>query len=51
MLILCIEDIYVQFAGGKLFTTIDLSNAYLQMPLDEDSKVLTTINTQKGLFK
>ena len=46
-----IEDIYAQLAGGKIFTTIDLSNAYLQIPLDEQSKVITTINTQKGLFK
>ena len=33
-----IEDIFAQLAGGKIFTTIDLSNAYLQMPLDEQSK-------------
>ena len=30
---------------------LDMSNAYLQLPLDEDSKTYVTINTHKGLFK
>ena len=28
-----------------------MSNAYLQIPLDEKSQELTVINTHKGLFK
>ena len=30
---------------------LDLSHAYLQIPLDEASRRLTTINTHKGLFE
>ena len=38
-------------AGGKVFTKLDMSQAYLQLPLDEKSKELVTINTHKGLFQ
>ncbi len=30
---------------------LDLSSAYLQLPLEEESKQYVTINTHKGLFK
>ena len=46
-----IEDLYAKLSGGKTFTKLDMSQAYLQLPLDEESKDLTTINTQKGLFR
>ena len=46
-----IEEIFANLNGGKLFTKLDMSNAYLQLPLDEDSKTYVTINTHKGLFK
>ena len=45
-----IEDLYVKLANGCCSTKLDLSQAYLQLPLDEQSKLLTTINTTKGLF-
>ncbi len=38
-------------AGGKLFSKLDMSNAYLQLPLDEDSRQYVTINTTRGLFQ
>ena len=38
-------------AGGKKFSKLDLGNAYQQVPLDENSKKLVTINTHKGLFQ
>jgi hypothetical protein len=38
-------------AGGQLFTTLDLSHAYNQLLLDEDSRKYVTINTHKGLYQ
>ena len=38
-------------ARGKYFSNIDLSNAYQQLELDEESQKLLTINTHKGLFQ
>ena len=32
-----IEDIFASFSGGKLFTKLDLSHAYQQIPLAKDS--------------
>ena len=37
--------------GRYTFTKIDLSQAYLQLPLDEESKKFVVINTLKGLFR
>uniref|UniRef100_A0A1X7T2A1 Reverse transcriptase domain-containing protein n=1 Tax=Amphimedon queenslandica TaxID=400682 RepID=A0A1X7T2A1_AMPQE len=45
------EDLFAALAGGKIFSKLDLKHAYLQIPLDEASKILTTINTPKGLFQ
>ena len=45
------EDIFSTLNGGKKFTKLDLSQAYLQLPLDEQSQKLTTINIHKGLFQ
>ena len=44
------EDMFATLAGGKHFSKIDLSSAYLQMEVEEDSKKYLTINTHKGLF-
>ena len=46
-----VEDLYASMSGGKCFTKLDLSQAYLQLQLDEDSKAYVTINTHKGLFR
>ena len=45
------DELVAALAGGKTFTKLDLSNAYLQLPLDEPSKEYLVINTHKGLFK
>ena len=41
-----IEELFTALAGGKMFSKLDL-----QLPLEEASKPLTTINTHKGLFQ
>ncbi len=38
------EDILNRFESSKVFSVIDLRNAFLQVPLDEASKQLTTIS-------
>ena len=37
-------------AGGEKFSKIDLSQAYQQIELDEESKELLTVNTHRGLY-
>lgn len=44
-----IEEVLATLSGGKLFSKIDLAQAYQQVVLDNDSKKYTTINTHKGL--
>ncbi|XP_064642179.1 uncharacterized protein K02A2.6-like [Lineus longissimus] len=46
-----IADLYAKLAGGQTFTKIDMSDAYLQMELDDASKELVVINTHRGLFR
>lgn len=46
-----IDDLFAMLAGGKLFTKLDMSQAYQQLLLDKDSKEYVTINTHKRLFK
>ena len=45
------EDILAKFAGGQYFTKLDLTQAYQQLPLDEDSRSILVVNTPKGLFQ
>ena len=45
-----VEDLFSVLAGGKLFTKLDMSVAYNQLCLDDDSKRYTVINTHRGLF-
>jgi len=44
------EELFTALNGGEKFTTLDLSEAYLQIPLDDDSKNYIVINTHKGLY-
>ena len=46
-----IEDLFSSLSGGKYFSKLDLAQAYLQLPLDEASRMNVTINTQKDLYQ
>ena len=46
-----LDDLFSGLAGGKIFSKLDMSQAYAQLCLDEDSKNYTVINTHRGLFK
>ena len=43
------EDIFATLNGGQVFSQIDLSDAYLQVELDDQSKQLCNINTHTGV--
>ena len=45
------QDLFAELAGGKYFSKLDLSQAYQQMLLDEQSQTYLTINTMCGLFR
>ncbi|XP_062538750.1 uncharacterized protein K02A2.6-like [Armigeres subalbatus] len=45
------DDIFTKLNGCRYFSVIDLSDAYLQVEVDDDSKQLLTINTHRGLFR
>ena len=46
-----IEDLFASLSGGKSFTKLDLAHAYQKIPLDEEAKEYTMINTHKGLYR
>ena len=46
-----IEDLFAKLSGGTVFTKLDLSQAYQQLMLDEESKKYIVINTHRGLFR
>ena len=45
------EKIFNKFNGSKIFSKIDLSDAYLQIEVEENSSKLLCINTHRGLYK
>ncbi|KAF2905830.1 hypothetical protein ILUMI_00336, partial [Ignelater luminosus] len=45
------KDIYASLAGGVVFTSLDLSEAYLQLHVHKESQLLLTINTHVGPSK
>ena len=45
------RDLMYGLANMKVFTKLDLSQAYNQLSLEAESKVLTTVNTHRGLFQ
>ena len=41
------EDLFANLAGGQKFTKLDMSHAYQQVTLDEESKMYCTVNTRE----
>ena len=46
-----LDEVFAALAQGESFSTIDLSKAYKQMEITEESRPLLTINTHMGLFR
>ena len=46
-----IDDLFSKLQGGKFFTKLDLSDAYFQIELDDDSKKICVINTPFGIYR
>jgi len=46
-----VEDLFAKLSRGKHFSKLDLSQAFLQLELDEHSKQYVVVNTHKGLFQ
>ena len=46
-----IDELFASLSGGVSFTKLDLSQAYHQLPLEEGSRNLTTVNTPNGLYE
>ena len=46
-----VDEVLSTLAGGKYFSKLDMSNAYLQLPLSDESKQYVVINTHSGLFQ
>ena len=44
-----VGDLFATLSGGKALSKIDLSHAYQQVELDDNSQKYLTINTHKGL--
>ena len=44
------SDLMTLLTGGKIFTKLDLTAAYQQMMLDEESSKMVVVNTHQGLY-
>lgn len=45
-----LEDVTVKLAGATVFSTLDASSSFWQIPLDHSSSLLTTFITPRGRF-
>ena len=45
------DDLFATLAGSKQFTVLDLSQAYMQVLLDDESVMRVVIHTHRGLYK
>ena len=44
------DYIFATLTSGKMFTTLDLSHAYDQLILDEESRKYVVVNSHRGLY-
>ena len=44
------EELFSTLSGGRIFSKLDLSQAYLQVSVDEASKPYLTVNTHRALY-
>ena len=44
-------ELFAALTGGQKFSTLDLVQAYQQLPLDKDTQELLTISTHLGLYR
>ncbi|XP_055584759.1 uncharacterized protein K02A2.6-like [Uranotaenia lowii] len=45
------QDIFAKLSNCTIFSKLDLSDAFLQVEVDESSQELLTINTHRGLYR
>jgi len=45
------DELFAKMAGCKIFSKIDLKQAYLQLELRDEDKEILTLNTSKGLYQ
>ena len=45
------EDLFTTLVGGQAFSKLEISQAYLQVQLDEQCKHYLTVNTHQGLYR
>lgn len=45
------EDLLATLGGGNKYSKLDMSQAYQQLSLDDESKAYATLNTHKGLYQ
>lgn len=45
------EELFTSVCDGKVFCVLDLSSAYQQVVLSEESRRILTVNTHKGLYQ
>ena len=46
-----LEDLFATVAGAKCFSKLDLSQAYQQVELEEESRKFVTVSTHRGLYQ